>query len=59
MKKNTLLTLIAALVCVAPAFADDTEVVVGDEPKEDVVINQDCGCGKGKPEKPKEPKPPQ
>lgn len=57
MKK--LFTLIAVLVCVAPAFADDTEVVVKEETQEEVGINQGCGCGKGKPEKPKDPKPPQ
>lgn len=49
-----LFTLLAALTCLAPAFANDTEVVVAgdDETQEEVVINKGCGCEKGKDKKP-------
>ena len=57
MKKNTLFTLVAALAFAVPAFTTESEIVVSEEDsKEEVVINQDCGCGKPKE---KDKKPPQ
>ncbi len=58
MKTLNVLTLIAALACVAPACADESAIVAAggeEETQEEVVINQDgCGCTKGKDTKPKE-----
>ncbi len=57
MNKLNVLTLIAALACVAPACADESAIVAAggeEETQEEVVINQDCGCTKGKDKKPKE-----